>query len=78
MRTRASCHPEDFFTKEVTDAKVHQTEKFRILTYSGDSDPSDHVKAFNISMRHARFIVDEMDTGYWQLFVEILSGSALT
>ncbi|CAF2294474.1 BnaA04g21620D [Brassica napus] len=27
-RTRASCHPEDSFAKEINYVKVHQTEKF--------------------------------------------------
>ena len=38
------------FTKRVTKVKIKKTEKLRIPPYKGDSDPTDHMTAFNIAM----------------------------
>ena len=45
----------NFFTKKITDIKVHHTYKLRVPTFSKDSDRSDHTTAFNIYMGQTHF-----------------------
>ena len=66
------------FTQRITKVKIKKTEKLRIPPYKGDSDPTDHMTAFNIAMGRNHFSDEEKDAGLCQLFVESLSGPALS
>ena len=65
------------FTKEITRVRLRKMEKLRLPTFDGVSDPSAHLTSFNIAMRRANLSDEEKDTGFCQLFVEILEGVAL-
>ena len=52
-------------------------DKLHLPTFDGVSDPSAHVKSFNIAMRRANLSDEEKDAGFCQLFVETLEGIAL-
>ncbi|XP_013594503.1 PREDICTED: uncharacterized protein LOC106302569 [Brassica oleracea var. oleracea] len=66
------------FTKHITTVKIKKTEKLSIPPYKGDSDPTDHMTAFNIAMGRNHFSDEESDAGLCQLFIESLSGPALS
>ncbi|XP_013658666.1 uncharacterized protein LOC106363482 [Brassica napus] len=66
------------FTQRITKVKIKKTEKLRIPPYKGDSDQTDHMTAFNIAMGRNHFSDEEKDAGLCQLFVESLSGPALS
>ncbi|XP_024009746.1 uncharacterized protein LOC112084682 [Eutrema salsugineum] len=65
------------FTTRITDFPIRTQVKFNLLTYTGNSDPSQFMTAFSIQMGRARFTPEEKDAGFCQLFVENLSGAAL-
>lgn len=52
------------FAKEITDIKIHHTNKQRIPFVLGD-----HLNTFNIAMERAHFADEEKDARYCQLFV---------
>ncbi|KAL0684451.1 hypothetical protein Bca4012_051299 [Brassica carinata] len=66
------------FTQRITKVKIRNTEKLCIPPYKGDSDPTDHMTAVNIAMGRNHFSEEERDAGLCQLFVESLSGPALS
>ncbi|KAF2608949.1 hypothetical protein F2Q68_00044964 [Brassica cretica] len=65
------------FTQRISDIRL-KSEKFRLPSYSGTTDPSDHMTAFNIAMGRANFAEHEREAGFCQYFIESLSGAALT
>ncbi|XP_013739419.1 uncharacterized protein LOC106442263 [Brassica napus] len=66
------------FTQRLMKVKIKKTEKLCIPPYKGDSDPTDHMTAFNIAMGRNHFSDEERDACLCQLFVESLSGPALS
>lgn len=62
------------FSRQISEARLESVEKFRLPSYSGVTDPSDHMKTFNIAMGRAKF-----ERGLLlPVFIESLSGAALT
>uniref|UniRef100_A0A1J3HXG1 Retrovirus-related Pol polyprotein from transposon opus n=1 Tax=Noccaea caerulescens TaxID=107243 RepID=A0A1J3HXG1_NOCCA len=66
------------FTEQVARTVVHHPGKLKISAYEGNTDPRQYLTAFCIAMGRTRFSDEERDAGFCQLFVENLSGSALT
>ncbi|XP_023633085.1 uncharacterized protein LOC111828718 [Capsella rubella] len=65
------------FTSRITQARIPHI-KFRLPTYDGDKDPRTFMTAFMAAVTKAHFSDEEKDTGHCQLFVESLTGNALT
>lgn len=63
------------FRKKIT---IRHTDKLRIRSFLGDSNPSDHMTAFNIAMGWAHFNDEEKGAIFCQLYVESLNWSAMT
>ncbi|XP_013639416.1 PREDICTED: uncharacterized protein LOC106344618 [Brassica oleracea var. oleracea] len=57
---------------------IQHIGKIRFPTYDGNSDPRQYMIAFTIAMGRTNFTPDKKDAGYCQLFVENLSGQALS
>ncbi|CAA7056114.1 unnamed protein product [Microthlaspi erraticum] len=66
------------FTDRIGHAPVHHPGKLKIPPYEGNTDPRQYLTAFCIAMGRTHFSEEERDAGFCQLFVENLSGSALT
>ncbi|XP_023634631.1 uncharacterized protein LOC111829555 [Capsella rubella] len=65
------------FTSRITQARIPHI-KLRLPTYDGDKDPRTFMTAFMAAVTKAHFSDEEKDTGHCQLFVESLTGNALT
>ncbi|XP_024015873.1 uncharacterized protein LOC112089128 [Eutrema salsugineum] len=71
------------FTARITEARIPEPGKVRILFYEGTTDPKAHITAFRIAMGQAftknaaKLTEREVDAGYCLLFVEHLKGAAL-
>ncbi|XP_024004023.1 uncharacterized protein LOC112081496 [Eutrema salsugineum] len=71
------------FTARITEAKIPEPGKVRILFYEGTTDPKTHITAFQIEIGRAftktaaKLTEREVDAGYRLLFVEHLKGAAL-
>ncbi|XP_023641368.1 uncharacterized protein LOC111831459 [Capsella rubella] len=65
------------FTSRITQARIPHI-KFKLPTYDGDKDPRTFMTAFMAAVTKAHFSDEEKDTGHCQLFVESLTGNALT
>ncbi|XP_024010433.1 uncharacterized protein LOC112085451 [Eutrema salsugineum] len=71
------------FTARITEARIPEPGKVRILFYKVTTDPKAHITAFRIAMGRAltkiavKLTEREVDAGYCLLFVEHLKGAAL-
>ncbi|KAF8114203.1 hypothetical protein N665_0040s0058 [Sinapis alba] len=66
------------FSRQISKVRLRTTDKLCLPSYSGGSDPTDHMTTFNIALGRANFTDEEKEAGYCQLFVESLAGPALT
>ncbi|KFK42631.1 hypothetical protein AALP_AA1G020200 [Arabis alpina] len=65
------------FTDRIMATPVRDSSKLRISHYTGDTDPMQHLRKFNLAMGRTHYSLEEKDAGCCQHFVEHLSGPAL-
>ncbi|KFK22785.1 hypothetical protein AALP_AAs69847U000200 [Arabis alpina] len=65
------------FTDRIMATPVRDSSKLRISHYTGDTDPMQHLRKFNLAMGRTHYSPEEKDAGCCQHFVEHLSGPAL-
>ena len=54
------------FSRQISEARLESVEKFRLPSYSGVTDPSDHMKTFNIAMGRAKFADNQKEACFCQ------------
>ncbi|KAG7556987.1 Integrase catalytic core [Arabidopsis suecica] len=65
------------FTSRISNLRIKDSRKVNLPTYDGKGDPKNHLAAFQIAAGRIDLEPDEEDAGYYKLFSENLSGSAL-
>lgn len=66
------------FTDQIINTPVQHTGKIKIPTYNGSLDPCHYITSFTIAMGRTQFFTEERDADYCHLFIENLSGAALS
>lgn len=66
------------FTARISNVRIRHISKIKLANYEGLVDPRPFLTSVSIAIGRAHFPKEERDAGSCQLFVEHLSGAALT